>query len=171
MNTNQNSQLEYSKLKDMFQYNLEHIKEATGLNLNITDFNFEDSIERFEEFSKKRIPNYHLEIELEKSDFPKINRILEETISEFGYFSIPDINHRILVPIDEHLRTEILEIISLFEIFAVKYISKDLSDSFMIFYNADSDLNNDKGFPEGKFSINVNGINLIERVVKIINVG
>jgi hypothetical protein len=35
----------------------------------------------------------------------------------------------------------------------------------------DSDLNNKNGFPEGKFSISINGINLIEKVIKIINVG
>ena len=59
--------------------------------------NFEELILIFENFSEKSSPNYHLEIELVKSEIAIVKKIRKKTINEFGYFSIPEINPEILI--------------------------------------------------------------------------
>ncbi len=172
MNIYQKSKLEYLKLKNEFENNLQFIQEATGLTIDLYSINIEESILRFEQYSKKKLPNYYLEIELEKSEVAIAEKIREEIINEFGYLQVPEINQKLLIPLDNQLRTEILNKVSLFEIFKINYISKDLTNSLMIsIERINPNLDQENIFENEKFVINIKGKKLISKVLKIINVG
>ena len=159
-------------LKSKFQNDLKFIQEATCLNIDLYSLNFEESILLFEEFSKKKLPDYHLQIELHTSEITLAEKIRQETINEFGYLQAPEINKEVLIPIDNQLRMEILNKVNLFEIFKIKYISKDLSNSLMIgVERINPNLDQENIFENEKFVIDIRGMKLINMVLKITDVG
>src|SRR5690606_31231301 len=104
----------------------------------------------------KYLPKFNLEIELDGSEVALIENIRKETIRGFSYFSIPDINPKILIPIDENIRTDILESLSLFEVFTIKFISENFTDTLMIeVKRTDSGSEKENKFWNEKFVISI----------------